>query len=92
MGGVGTNLHSDYLDVLVQFGLIGLLVFLNIFYQILKYNQKDSKLKALQILLVIVILVQAISQGMIYLSPINKLFILFIGTTLNLYQNEKLIE
>ncbi len=86
--GENSNLHSDYFDILVQFGLIGLVVFLNIFYQILKYKQEEHNLKALQILLVIVILVQALPQGMVYLAPINKIFILLLAVTLNLYQNK----
>ncbi|WP_152056909.1 O-antigen ligase family protein [Aliarcobacter butzleri] len=88
--GNGTNagLHSDYFDVFVQFGLIGLVVFLNIFYQIINYKQKNLYFKYLQLLLVIVILVQSIPQGMIYLNPINKIFILLLAITLNLYQNK----
>ncbi|WP_164703543.1 O-antigen ligase family protein [Aliarcobacter cryaerophilus] len=86
--GENSNLHSDYFDVLVQFGLIGLVVFLNIFYQILKYKQEEHNLKVLQILLVIVMLVQAFPQGMVYLAPINKIFILLLAVTLNLYQNK----
>lgn len=84
--GAGTGLHADYLDVFVQFGLIGLVVFLNIFYQILKYNPQNHHLKALQIILVVVMLTQAIPQGMLYLTPINKIFILLLGITLTPYQ------
>lgn len=87
-GGENANLHSDYFDILVQFGVIGLIVFLNIFYQILNYNQKNQYLKFIQILLVIVVLVQSIPQGVVYLSPVNKLFILLLAITLNLYQSK----
>ena len=88
LGGTNAGLHSDYFDVFVQFGIIGLILFLNIFYQILNYNQENQYLKYLQVLLVIVILVQSIPQGMIYFSPLNKLFILLVAVTLNLYQNK----
>lgn len=92
LGGTNAGLHSDYFDVFVQFGIIGLIVFLNIFYQILNYNQKNQYLKYLQVLLVIVILVQSIPQGMIYFSPLNKLFILLVAVTLNLYQNKNYVS
>lgn len=87
-GGTNTGLHADYLDIFVQFGLIGLLIFLNIFYQIIRYKTENEHLKALQVILVVVMLVQAIPQGMVYLAPINKLFILLLALTLNLYQNK----
>ena len=87
-GGENANLHSDYLDIFVQFGLIGLLIFLNIFYQIVRYKTENEHLKALQVILVVVMLVQALPQGMVYLAPINKLFILLLALTLNLYQNK----
>ena len=86
--GKGAGLHADYLDIFVQFGLIGLLIFLNIFYQIIIYKTENEHLKALQVILVVVMLVQAIPQGMVYLAPINKLFILLLALTLNLYQNK----
>ena len=87
-GGTNTGLHADYLDIFVQFGFIGLLIFLNIFYQIIIYKTENEHLKALQVILVVVMLVQAIPQGMVYLAPINKLFILLLALTLNLYQNK----
>jgi len=86
--GKGAGLHADYLDIFVQFGFIGLLIFLNIFYQIIRYKTENEHLKALQVILVVVMLVQAIPQGMVYLAPINKLFILLLALTLNLYQNK----
>ena len=87
-GGTNTGLHADYLDIFVQFGFIGLLIFLNIFYQIVRYKTENEHLKALQVILVVVMLVQALPQGMVYLAPINKLFILLLALTLNLYQNK----
>ncbi|UXC28845.1 O-antigen ligase family protein [Aliarcobacter butzleri] len=88
--GKGTTLHSDYLDILVQFGIIGLLIFMNIFYQILRYDQKNKDLKSLQIFLTVIVLIGAIPQGIVYLSPLNKLFILLLGITLTQYQNTKI--
>ena len=47
---------SQYFDILLQFGLIGLFVFLNIFYQVYKNEQNDTQLKEIQILFIILYL------------------------------------
>lgn len=41
--------HNQYISVMLQFGLIGLLVFLNVFYQIYKYRPKDENLRFIQL-------------------------------------------
>ncbi|ADR34788.1 O-antigen polymerase [Sulfuricurvum kujiense DSM 16994] len=41
--------HNQYISVMLQFGLIGLLAFLNIFYQIYKYRPKDESLRFIQL-------------------------------------------
>jgi len=41
--------HNQFLSILVKLGLIGLLIFLNIFYQIFRYEQEDKILKFIQI-------------------------------------------
>lgn len=32
------NLHNGYIEILVQFGILGIILYLNIFYQIIKYK------------------------------------------------------
>lgn len=41
--------HNQYLSVLVKLGLIGLMVFLNIYYQIFRYKQNDKDLRFIMI-------------------------------------------
>ena len=41
--------HNQFLSVLVSLGIVGLLVFLNIYYQIFKYNQPDKELRFIMI-------------------------------------------
>jgi len=35
--------HNQFLSVLVKLGIVGLLIYLNIFYQIVKYKQQEDK-------------------------------------------------
>lgn len=41
--------HNQYLSVLVKLGVIGLLVFLNIYYQIFRYKQDEKDLRFIMI-------------------------------------------
>lgn len=41
--------HNQFLSVLVSLGIVGLLFFLNIYYQIFKYNQPDKELRFIMI-------------------------------------------
>jgi len=41
--------HNQFLSVLVALGIVGLLVFLNIYYQIFKYRQPDRELRFIMI-------------------------------------------
>ena len=41
--------HNQFLSTFVKLGLVGLLVFLNIFYQIFKYKQEDKELRFIMI-------------------------------------------
>ena len=58
-----STLDSQYFDLLVQFGVIGLIVFFNIFYQIIRYKQADSYLKNLQYIFVILYLLYSLQTG-----------------------------
>ena len=48
--GKHVTLHNTFLQVLVQYGIVGFLVFLNIFYQILKFVKGNSNIYSLLIL------------------------------------------
>ena len=37
--------HNQFLSIFVKLGIIGLLIFLNIYYQIFRYKQEDKELK-----------------------------------------------
>ncbi len=50
-----THFHNQYIEILVGTGVVGLLIFLNIFAQIYKYEQKDKELKAIMLLVSVAI-------------------------------------
>lgn len=50
------HLHNSYLYTTIQFGLVGLVLFLNIFYQMVKYHQNDKMLQKIRILLAFTIM------------------------------------
>jgi O-antigen ligase len=51
-----SNTHNEYIKNILQFGLIGFLFFLNIFYQIFKAKADDKTLKSLLLLATIAIM------------------------------------
>ena len=53
--------HNEYINVLLQFGLIGFIIFLNIFYQILKYKQEKYK-KNMMLIVSFIISISLISS------------------------------
>lgn len=76
------NLDSEYLDIIMQFGLIGLLIFLNIFYQTLTYKQGNWSLKKIQLVVIIFyILFSFVNVGIIH-HKLSEFFLFFISITL----------
>lgn len=49
------HMHNEYITALIQFGVIGLLAFLNILYQIARYEQPDVQLKNMQLVLIVAV-------------------------------------
>lgn len=70
------GLHSDSLDILTKFGIIGFLIYLNIFYQLYKYIPIDSIFRVVQILLIVSFLVSGLQGGTLILKDLGKLFTL----------------
>ena len=56
------HLHSVYLSQLVQFGIIGLFIYLNIFFQIFKYNYKNTYSKEIAFVVSIGIAVATLTE------------------------------
>lgn len=47
--------HNQYISVMLQFGIIGLLVFLNIFYQIYRCKNNDTNIRFIQLAITVAI-------------------------------------
>lgn len=88
--GHNASLESEYLDITLQFGIVGLLVFLNIFYQLVKYQTQNPNMKAIQILLATNMIFLATGSVIFIAADIGKLFILMIALTLNSQETDTL--
>lgn len=82
--GHNASLHSEYLDTVVQFGIVGLLIFLNIFYQIYRYPQSNDLLKMIQLLTISVMLFVSLGSVIFIHADIGKIFVLLIALTLSI--------
>ncbi len=73
------HFHSQYLNILVQSGIIGLLMFLIIFYQFAKLSISDPELKELSLLIIIILMTAFIAEPLFLKQFTNILFVLFAG-------------
>lgn len=90
--GFYASLHSEFLDNYIQFGVIGLLAFLNIFYQLIKYKKKDEFSKVIQLIIVVVFLsVSSVSLIFLY-AKLKNIFIFLIVLTLKQYYDDKRLK
>jgi O-antigen ligase len=48
--------HNQFLSVLVKLGIVGLMIYLNIFYQVFKYKQDEKDLRFIQVFVTLTIL------------------------------------
>lgn len=71
--------HNQYLLLIIEMGFIGLLLYLNIIYQLLVYKIKDKEIKELSILFIIVYAVGSLAEPLLFKQFTLVLFILFIG-------------
>jgi len=80
--GHNASLHSEYLDTIVQFGVIGLMVFLNLFYQLYRYPQKDHFLKMIHYLMVVLMLFESIGSVIFIQADVGMVFVFLVSLTL----------
>jgi O-antigen ligase len=83
--GTNTGLHNEFLDIPLQFGIVGLLIFLNIFYQLYRYKSSEPYMKAVQIISITILLSASTIGGLWDFSKIGKIFTLLSALTLTLY-------
>ena len=75
----GSNLHNQFLDIILQFGIIGLIIFFNIFYQISVNKTQNSYLQPLQYLLIINILLLCFANPLFIYGDVERIFILLVA-------------
>jgi len=71
--------HNQYLMTTVQGGVIGLILFLAMFYYLLTLPIADEELKRLSILFTFIFLIGFISEPLIIYDQARALFILFVS-------------
>ena len=81
------TLHNEYLDHLIEFGIIGLFILLNIFYSIYKEPSNNPKLQTLRYLLLIIFVLYMFVNYFFVLSQLGKVFFLLISLTLISYED-----
>lgn len=78
--GAGSSLHNTYLNALVQFGLIGLVAFLYIFYFIIRIGTHRTKQEFfLSLLIVFITFIHIIPGWDFGFGNFGKFFIFFIA-------------
>jgi O-antigen ligase len=72
------GIHSEIMDIFVKFGLIGFLIYLNIYYQLYKLKPKNEIFNVLTILLICIFILSAVQGGAIVMAvkDLGKLFTL----------------
>ena len=89
--GKHVTLHNTFLQVLVQYGIIGLLIFLNIFYQILKFTRGETNIYSLLIVSSVTIaFLQFLSGWDFQFGNLAQIFIITTCLLILLQSKEKL--
>lgn len=83
------TLHNEYLDHMIQFGIVGLLILLNIFYSIYKDKAKGEEFQVLKISLLTIFMLYCFVNYFFVLSQLGIIFFLLITTTLTTYHEAK---
>jgi len=71
------HFHNQYLMIIVHGGLIGIILFLGIFYFILRMPIMDQEIKNISILFTVILLVSFIASPFLLIGEVRTLFILF---------------
>ena len=74
---------------MIQFGIVGLLILLNIFFSIYKDKSKDEEFQALKISLLTLFMLYCFVNYFFVLSQLGIIFFLLITTTLTTYSETK---
>jgi len=83
-------LHNTFLEILVTYGIIGFLLFLIIFYNLLKINLVDKEMIYIRYILIFSILFSGIAASMFTFKEFMFLYAIFISIIIKMELNKKL--
>lgn len=75
------HFHNQYIEVLVGAGILGLIVFLNIFVQILRFKPEDSELHASMILVTVAIAIALLTETF-HMKFYLQLWVMFLAVSM----------
>lgn len=82
--GTSTALHNTYLQSLVQFGIIGFLFFINIFYQIFRYLKNVMDINSCLLITILTMLLLRFNTGWDFqFGNLGQLFIITVAILLS---------
>lgn len=84
--GKSSFLHNTYIQHLVQFGIVGTMIFFNIFLQLMKYKTNHFVQKYIIILIVVLFLTSSFSGLEFMFNKTGIFFVLIVSLLLNKYQ------
>ncbi|QSZ41330.1 hypothetical protein GJV85_04155 [Sulfurimonas aquatica] len=87
-----THYHNQYLMVLVQSGIIGLMLMLYLLYQIYKIKIEEDELRNIKILFLTIFLVAFIAEPLWMKQFTAALFVLFVGIFIAVDKNQTTIK
>lgn len=90
--GVNASLHSEILDDLTQFGLIGFIVFLNIFYHLMRPQHTDPFRTFLATLTIVVFFTSSFGGNLFNSDFIGRFFLFFSALSLITYEERQILE
>lgn len=91
--GKHATLHNTFLQIIVQYGIIGLIIFLNIFYQILKFTKGESNIYSLLLVSSVTIaFLQFLSGWDFQFGNLAQIFIITVCLLIIAQNKEKLIR
>lgn len=82
------HFHNSFLEVLTQYGIIGLFLFLTIIYNLFKINIKDITINLLKNATLIIFILGSFTDNLFYLNASMTFFSFIIGLSLAQYKFE----
>ncbi|RLA82110.1 MAG: hypothetical protein DRG78_08090 [Epsilonproteobacteria bacterium] len=83
------HFHNSFLEILTQFGIIGLSIFLYILYLLFKIPIKDKKIKIFKISILSIFILGSFTDRLFYINSTISLFALIFGLILAQYKIEE---